>query len=121
LQQFTFCHSIDNGSPWEDIIRKKVSKLRSIAELRVFNDLCLLMLRCSSGVVIKNHDSISDQQELLVLPKSWKEDTDTVRRKDYVKLKKKLRLFLKETGTKFLKEYSTVTIHSRKEYLVNVA
>jgi hypothetical protein len=42
LQQFTFCHYIDNYSPWEDIkdiIRKKVSKLRSIAELRAFDGM----------------------------------------------------------------------------------
>ncbi len=39
LQQFTFCHYIDNCSPWEDIIRKKVSKLRSIAELRAFDGM----------------------------------------------------------------------------------
>jgi hypothetical protein len=28
---------IYNFSPWEDIVRKKVSKLRSIAELRAFD------------------------------------------------------------------------------------
>ena len=32
-----YCHYIDNCSPWEEIIRKKVSKLRSIAELRAFD------------------------------------------------------------------------------------
>jgi hypothetical protein len=58
----------------------------------------LSMFRCSSGVVIKNHDSISDQQELLVLPKSWKEDKDTVRSKDYVKIKKKPRVFFERIG-----------------------
>jgi hypothetical protein len=57
------------------------------------------MFRCSSGVVIKNHDSISDQQELLVLPKSWKDDKDTVRSKDYVKIKRNPGYFLKESGT----------------------
>jgi hypothetical protein len=37
LQQFTNCHYIDKFSPWEDIVSKKVSKLRSIAELRAFD------------------------------------------------------------------------------------
>jgi hypothetical protein len=41
LQQFTFCHYIDSFSPWEDIVRKKVSKLRSIAELRAFDGTTL--------------------------------------------------------------------------------
>jgi hypothetical protein len=41
--QFTFCHYIDNFSPWEDIVRKKVSKLRSIAELRAFDGICLYL------------------------------------------------------------------------------
>ncbi len=35
---------IDNFSPWEDIVRKKVSKLRSIAELRGFDGILLLLL-----------------------------------------------------------------------------
>ena len=34
--------------------------------------------RCSSGVVIKNNDDASAEQELLVLPKSWKEDKEKV-------------------------------------------
>jgi hypothetical protein len=33
------CQYSDNCSPWEDIIRKKVSKLRSIAELRAFDGM----------------------------------------------------------------------------------
>jgi hypothetical protein len=36
-KKFTFCHYIDNFSPWEDIVRKKVLKLRSIAKLRAFD------------------------------------------------------------------------------------
>ena len=35
-QPFTFWYRIDNFYPWKDIVRKKVSKLRSIAELRAF-------------------------------------------------------------------------------------
>jgi len=31
---FTFWYCVDNFYPWEDIVGKKVSKLRSIAELR---------------------------------------------------------------------------------------
>lgn len=34
------------------------------------------VLRCSSGVVIKNNDDLSVEQDLLVLPKSWKEDNE---------------------------------------------
>ncbi len=35
-QPFTFWYCVDNFHPWEDIVGKKVSKLRSIAELRAF-------------------------------------------------------------------------------------
>ncbi len=33
---FTFWYCVDNFYPWKDIVGKKVSKLRSIAELRAF-------------------------------------------------------------------------------------
>ncbi len=33
---FTVGYCVDNFYPWKDIIRKNVSKLRSIAELRAF-------------------------------------------------------------------------------------
>ncbi len=33
-QPFSFCYCVDNFYPWKDIVGKKVSKLRSIAELR---------------------------------------------------------------------------------------
>ncbi len=36
---FYQCHYINNFSPWEDIVRKKVLKLRSIAELRAFDGI----------------------------------------------------------------------------------
>ncbi len=35
---FYFWYCVDNFYPWKDIVGKKVSKLRSIAELRAFND-----------------------------------------------------------------------------------
>jgi hypothetical protein len=35
-QPFTFRYCVDNFYPWKDIVGKKVSKLRSIAELRAF-------------------------------------------------------------------------------------
>ncbi len=35
-QPVTFCYCVDNFIPWKDIIGKKVSKLRLIAELRAF-------------------------------------------------------------------------------------
>ncbi len=35
-QPFTFWYCVDNFYPWNDIFGKKVSKLRSIAELRAF-------------------------------------------------------------------------------------
>jgi hypothetical protein len=35
-QPFTFRYCVDNFYPWKDIVGKKESKLRSIAELRVF-------------------------------------------------------------------------------------
>ncbi len=35
-QPFTFRYCVDNFYPWKDIVGKKVSKLRSIAELREF-------------------------------------------------------------------------------------
>jgi hypothetical protein len=35
-QPFTFFNCVDNFYPWKDIVGKKVSKLRSIAELRAF-------------------------------------------------------------------------------------
>ncbi len=35
-QSFTFWYCVDNFYPWKDIVGKKVSKLRSIAELRAF-------------------------------------------------------------------------------------
>ncbi len=35
-QPFTFWYCVDNFYPWKDIIGKKVSKLRFIAEPRVF-------------------------------------------------------------------------------------
>jgi hypothetical protein len=33
---FTFWYCVDNFYPWKDIVGRKVSKLRSIAELRAF-------------------------------------------------------------------------------------
>ncbi len=42
-QPFTFWYCVDNIYPWKDIVGKKVSKLRSIAELTVQN-LCLFLL-----------------------------------------------------------------------------
>ncbi len=39
LAAIYLCHYIDNVSPWEDIVRKKVLKLRSIAELRAFDGI----------------------------------------------------------------------------------
>jgi hypothetical protein len=33
---FTFWYCVDSFYPWKDIVGKKVSKLRSIAELREF-------------------------------------------------------------------------------------
>ncbi len=41
-QTFTFWYCIDNFYPWKDIVGKKVSKLRSIAELRTFYGNLLL-------------------------------------------------------------------------------
>ncbi len=35
-QPFTFWYCVDNFYPWKDIVAKKLSKLRSIAELRAF-------------------------------------------------------------------------------------
>jgi hypothetical protein len=35
-QSFTFWYCVDNFYPWKDIVGIKVSKLRSIAELRAF-------------------------------------------------------------------------------------
>jgi hypothetical protein len=35
-QPFTFWYCIDNFYPWKDIVGKKVSKLRSVTELRAF-------------------------------------------------------------------------------------
>jgi hypothetical protein len=35
-QPFTFWYCVDNFYPWKDIVGKKVSKLRSIPELRAF-------------------------------------------------------------------------------------
>ncbi len=35
-QPFTFCYCVHNFYPWKDIVGKKVSNLRSIAELRAF-------------------------------------------------------------------------------------
>jgi hypothetical protein len=35
-QPFTFLYCVDSFYPWKDIVEKKVSKLRSIAELRAF-------------------------------------------------------------------------------------
>ncbi len=35
-QPFTFWYCVDNFYPWKDIVGKKVSKVRSIAELRAF-------------------------------------------------------------------------------------
>ena len=35
-QPFTFWYCVDNFYPWKDIVGKKVSKLRSIAELGAF-------------------------------------------------------------------------------------
>ena len=35
-QPLTFWYCVDNFYPWKDIVGKKVSKLRSIAELRAF-------------------------------------------------------------------------------------
>ncbi len=36
MQPFTFLYCVDNFYLWKDIVGKKVSKLRSIAELRAF-------------------------------------------------------------------------------------
>ncbi len=52
IAAITFCHYIDNCSPWEDIIRKKVLKLRSIAELRMFDGLFNL---CSDWEHLSTH------------------------------------------------------------------
>jgi hypothetical protein len=41
-QSFTFWNCVDNCYLWKDIVRKKVSKLRSIAELRAFYGTFLL-------------------------------------------------------------------------------
>ena len=38
-QPFTFWYCVDNFYPWKDIVGKKVSKLRSIAELRAFDGI----------------------------------------------------------------------------------
>jgi hypothetical protein len=35
-QPFTIRYCVDNVYPWKDIVGKKMSKLRSIAELRAF-------------------------------------------------------------------------------------
>jgi hypothetical protein len=35
-QPITFLYCVDNFYPWKDIVGKKVSKLRSIAELTVY-------------------------------------------------------------------------------------
>ncbi len=51
-QPFTFWYFVDNFYPWKDIVGKKVSKLRSIAELRAFYGtfwhvfLCLPLCFC---------------------------------------------------------------------------
>ncbi len=42
LAAFYLCRYIDSFSPWEDIVRKKVSKLRSIAELRAFDGMFII-------------------------------------------------------------------------------
>ncbi len=40
-QSSTFWYCVDNFYPWKDIVGKKVSKLRSIAELRAFYGICI--------------------------------------------------------------------------------
>jgi len=40
------------------------------------------VLRCGSGVVIKNYDSTSAEPDLIVLPKSWKHSKDDTTTKD---------------------------------------
>ncbi len=43
-QSFTFWYCVDNFYPWKDIVGKKGSKLRSIAELRAFYGTCTMYM-----------------------------------------------------------------------------
>jgi hypothetical protein len=51
LLLFGYC--VDNFYPWKDIFGKKVSKLRSIAELRAFYGTVLTLLYLQYGPAVR--------------------------------------------------------------------
>jgi hypothetical protein len=53
-QPFTFWYCVDNFYPWKDIIGKKVSKLRFIAELRAFYGRPFLTARYSKYFLVQS-------------------------------------------------------------------